>query len=100
MLPESAAAASSSIVAASTAARLKLSPRQMAFVEAFARPGTKNGELALNASEAARRAGYSARRVNSTANRLLRDPKIQAAVAAIRAEVAERAGYTVERCMV
>lgn len=98
MLPKSIAAASP-VIAASKAARLALSPRQQAFVEAYARPGTKNGELALNASEACRQAGYSARGANRTANKLLRMPKIAAAVAAIRAEVAERAGYTVERCM-
>jgi len=90
----------SSIIATSNTARLALSPRQQAFVEAYARPGTKNGELALNASEACRRAGYSARGANRTAHRLLREPRIQAAVAAIRAEVAALAGYTVERCMV
>ena len=89
----------SPIIAEAKRARLALSPRQQAFVEAYARPGTKNGELALNASEAARRAGYSPNRVNSTVHKLLKMPKIAAAVAAMRAEVAERAGYTVERCM-
>ncbi|MEO8564987.1 MAG: terminase small subunit, partial [Betaproteobacteria bacterium] len=51
------------------------------------------------ATQAAISAGYSPNRANSSAHRLLRDARIKAAVDAIRAEVAERAGYTVERCM-
>jgi hypothetical protein len=90
---------STSIIAASKAARLSLTPRQQAFVEAYARPGTVNGRAALNASEAARRAGYSHRRADSTAQHLLRIPKVKAAVELIRKEVAELASYSLERCM-
>lgn len=88
-----------SVIADSKAKRLALTPRQQAFVEAYARPSTVNGQGALNAAAAARAAGYSHRRADSTAHQLLKIPKVAAAVAAIRAEVAERAGYTVERCM-
>ena len=91
-------AAPSELVATAKAARLALNPRQQAFVEAYALPSPINGQ-AFNASEACRRAGYSVKRADSTAQRLLRTPKIKAAVDAMRAEVAERAGYTTERCM-
>jgi len=88
----------SPIVAEAKAARLALNPRQQAFVEAYALPSPINGQ-AFNASEACRRAGYSPKRADATAQRLLRTPKIKAAVELMRAEVAERASYTVERCM-
>jgi hypothetical protein len=79
--------------------RLALTRRQQAFVEAYARPGTVNGQPALNATEACRLAGYSHNRANSTAQNLLKNPKVRAAVDAIRAEVAAAASYSVERCM-
>jgi hypothetical protein len=87
------------VVAQSRNARLALTPRQARFVEAYARPGLKHGEPCLNAAEAARVAGYGHKRADNTAFKLLRNPKVRAAVDALRAEVAERAGYTAEKAM-
>ena len=70
--------------------RVSVTPKQARFVDLYVTTG--------NASEAARQAGYSRHRSNSAAHRLLNLPHVKAAIAAIRAEIAERAAYTVEKC--
>jgi hypothetical protein len=69
--------------------------RQRRFVEEFMRPTAG----VLNATQAAIRAGYPAGTANRMANRLMKKPRIKAAVEAMRAEIAERSAYTVERAM-
>ena len=59
-----------------------LSPRQQAFVEHYSVHG--------NASRAAREAGYPAASAHTTSNRLLKNEKIRAELAARRAETAKR----------
>jgi len=53
----------------------------------------------LNATQAAIRAGYSARTANKTASRLLVNVDIQAAVSAAKAKRAEQVGYTAQRVL-
>lgn len=59
-----------------------LSPRQLAFVEQYSVHG--------NASRAAREAGYPPASAHTTSNRLLKNEKIRAVLAARRAETAQR----------
>jgi phage terminase small subunit len=90
---------STDVVAAARAARVALSRRQQAFVEFYARPGEKHGEPCLNAAAAVRLAGYSHKRAEATAFKLLRQPKVRAAVDAMRAEIAALNGYDAAKCM-
>jgi len=53
----------------------------------------------LNATRAARRAGYSARSARSTGPRLLRRPAVQAALAAARQAHAQRTEVSAERVL-
>ena len=66
-----------------------LSPRQQAFVEHYSVHG--------NASRAAREAGYPAASAHTTSNRLLKNEKIRAELAARRAETAQRTALDRDR---
>lgn len=66
-----------------------LSPRQLAFVEQYSVHG--------NASRAAREAGYPSASAHTTSNRLLKNEKIRAVLAARRAETAQRMALDRER---
>lgn len=66
-----------------------LTPKQQRFVEEYL--------VDLNASAAARRAGYSARRADQQGLENLRKPEIATAIAAGRAALSERTGSTSER---
>ncbi len=65
-----------------------LSPRQRHFAEAYAACG--------NASEAARKAGYSIRTATSQGGRLLRNAHVAARITQLQAEAAQRAGLEVD----
>jgi phage terminase small subunit len=66
-----------------------LSPRHARFVAEFLQDG--------NATRAYVRAGYSPRGAQPSASRLLRDPRIEAAIAAGRQRIAEALQVSVER---
>ncbi len=68
-----------------------MTEKQRAFVQEYL--------VDLNASQAARRAGYSARRAGRTGWELLRRPEVADAVAAALGERAERTGITQERVL-
>ena len=65
----------------------KLSPQQQRFVEEYC--------LGKTATEAARIAGYSPKRPDVAGAKLLKQPHIAAAVAALRAKVAKETSITV-----
>ncbi len=67
----------------------ELTPRQRCFVEEYL--------IDLNATAAARRAGYSDRSANSYAHILLKRPAVAAAVVAAQAERSERTRVTQDR---
>ena len=69
----------------------KLTPKQAAFVEEFA--------CDLNATQAAIRAGYSAKTAKEQATRLLSNVHIAAEIAKGRAARSERTGITAERIL-
>lgn len=69
----------------------KLTPKQQRFVEEYL--------VDLNASAAARRAGYSAKRADAMGYENLRKPEIAAAIAAAREHLAERTARSVEQVM-
>lgn len=69
----------------------KLTPKQQRFVDEYL--------VDLNASAAARRAGYSARTADAIGRENLGKPTIAAAVQAHRQALAERTGRTVEAVM-
>ena len=64
----------------------KLTPKQAAFVAEYL--------ISLNATEAARRAGYSVKTASEQAARLLGNVKVSAAIAQAQAERAEKTGRT------
>lgn len=66
-----------------------LTAKQQRFIEEYL--------VDLNASAAARRAGYSVRRADQQGLENLRKPEIAAAIAAARAALSERAGVTLDR---
>ncbi len=66
-----------------------MTPRQQRFVREYL--------IDLNASAAARRAGYSAAAAKSRGPRLLKHPEVRAALAAARRALAERTAVTPER---
>jgi phage terminase small subunit len=70
---------------------VKLPPRQQRFVEEYL--------LDLNATQAAIRAGYSAKTANPQAARLLAKVSIQAALAEAMATRADRTGITQDRVL-
>lgn len=72
-------------------ARGELTPKQARFVEEYL--------VDLNASAAARRAGYSARTADAIGRENLGKPTISTAISAARAVVAERTGRTVAAVM-
>lgn len=53
----------------------------------------------LNATQAAIRAGYSARTAHAAGNRLLKEPEIAAAIAEAMAKRSEKTGITAERVL-
>ena len=65
-----------------------MTPKRTAFIAEYL--------ICRNASEAARRAGYSAKRADAIGYDLLRNTEIRAAVDARLQEVAEKAGLSVE----
>lgn len=67
---------------------MSLTPKQQRFVEEYL--------VDLNATQAAIRAGYSAKTAEAAASRLLRNVKVAEAVSAARAAVSERTGVTVD----
>jgi phage terminase small subunit len=69
----------------------KLAAQQLRFVDEYL--------LDLNAAQAAIRAGYSARTAYTVGPRLLRDPRIAAAVSAAQAARSERTGITADRVL-
>ena len=69
----------------------KLTPKQSAFVEEFA--------CDLNATQAAIRAGYSAKTAKEQATRLLSNVHVAAEIAKGRAARSERTGITAERVL-
>jgi phage terminase small subunit len=69
----------------------KLTPKQAAFVEEFA--------CDLNATQAAIRAGYSAKTAKEQATRLLSNVHVAAAIAEGRAARSERTGITADRVL-
>lgn len=70
---------------------LALTPRQQRFVAEYL--------IDLNATQAATRAGYSARTANQQASRLLANVNIQAAIAAGQAERGRRTEITADRVL-
>jgi phage terminase small subunit len=66
-----------------------LTPRQRRFVEEFL--------VSMNATDAARRAGYSARSANKLGPRLLGQPAVAAAIVAGRQRLTEKAEASAER---
>ncbi len=68
-----------------------MTPRQQRFVEEYL--------VDLNATQAAIRAGYSAKSACEQASVLLRNPKVAAAVAARASRVTRKAEVTVERVL-
>lgn len=66
----------------------KLTPKQAAFAREY--------PIDLNATAAAKRAGYSERTAYSQGQRLLKNAEIQKAIQAAQAEAAERASVTVQ----
>lgn len=69
----------------------KLTPKRQRFVEEYL--------VDLNASAAARRAGYSPARADAIGWDLLRNAEVAAAIAAARERLAERAGRSVDQVM-
>jgi phage terminase small subunit len=68
-----------------------LNPRQSRFVEEYL--------IDLNATQAAIRAGYSARTANKTGPRLMVNVGIQNSIAELQAERSEAVGLTVEKIL-
>ena len=68
-----------------------MTPKQQRFVEEYL--------VDLNASAAARRAGYSPKRADQQALENLRKPEIAAAIAERRAKVSEQTGRTIAAVM-
>lgn len=68
-----------------------LTPKQQRFVEEYL--------VDLNASAAARRAGYSARTANRMASENLSKPDVAAAIAERRGKVSEQTGRTIAAVM-
>lgn len=92
MLPDVAdKRAAERAMAVAHGARLGLSLKRQRFVEEYVLSG--------NGADACRRAGYSPRRADRSAQILLRAAPVQTAVKAIRAEIAERAGFAAEVAM-
>jgi hypothetical protein len=77
---------------AAHASRIGLTVKQQRFVERYVLTG--------NGAGAVREAGYSPAAANTTAQRLLRGKRVAAAVAAIRADLAKRADYTLAKFIV
>ena len=69
----------------------KLTPKQSAFVEEFA--------IDMNATQAAIRAGYSAKTAKEQATRLLSNVYVAAEIARGRAARSERTGITADRVL-
>lgn len=69
----------------------KLTPKQERFVHEYL--------IDLNATQAAKRAGYSERTAYSQGQRLLKDVEIQATIAEARQKLAESAGISAERVL-
>lgn len=67
----------------------KLTPKETKFVEEYL--------IDLNASAAARRAGYAPKRADATAYNLLRKTEIQEALAVARQELSAKTGITPEK---
>lgn len=74
------------------ATRKNLTPRQEMFVAEYL--------IDLNATQAAIRAGYSAKGADVTGSKLLVNPKVAAAVTAAKAARAEKTGITQDRVLV
>jgi phage terminase small subunit len=68
-----------------------LTPKQDQFVKEYL--------VDLNATQAAIRAGYSAKTANEQGSRLLANAKVSAAIAEARAEVSEKTGVKIERVL-
>jgi len=69
----------------------KLTPKQERFVHEYL--------IDLNATQAAKRAGYSEKTAYSQGQRLLKDVEIQATIAEARQKLAESAGISAERVL-
>ena len=66
----------------------RLTPRQQRFVELYC--------TFLNATEAARQAGYSTKNADKIGHQLLGNPRVKEAIAAIRAQMSDRTQITRE----
>jgi phage terminase small subunit len=73
------------------AARVSLTPRQLRFVEEYL--------LDLNATAAARRAGYSPKTAEVQGSRLLRNVKVQSEIQQLQCERSERTKISVDRVL-